>query len=407
MSKRILPADIEAERALLGACILDVQAAETAVELLEPSDFFAMRHAEIFAAITAQVRLGDGRVDIVRLASVLDGDNIAAYLIELQNDTPAISNAPHYAETILAHSLRRKAVHIADRVSREAMDCVVDAGDVAEHARQWFADLDMPTRIGHPDADVAQFIDGTDLTYDWLVPDFLERRDRMLVTAGEGVGKSELNMQIAVQVAAGIHPWTGADIVPRNVLVVDLENGDKQAARRFRRLTKQAGSKLDPARLRLNIKPEGLNLATRTDRRWLLERCLANRAELLVIGPLYKMESGVAARGDVGGQDAARSVAMALDEIRMRTGVAMLLETHAPHATGMGRDLRPFGSSVWLRWPEFGIGLRRNMPDSDRVYDVEHWRGPRDVRVWPEQLIKGGRWPWTAVMPAGTFRSPA
>jgi replicative DNA helicase len=87
-------------------------------------------------------------------------------------------------------------------------------------------------------------------------------------------------------------------------------------------------------------------------------------------------------------------------------GITMILETHSPHgSSASGRDLRPFGSSVWLRWPEFGIGLRPVDPsNSSAGVDVEHWRGPRDVRPWPNRLMRGKRWPWTPdQMPTGTF----
>lgn len=396
---RPLPADVETERALLGACILDQRAAETAIEMLEPGDFLKPVHRDIFAAIVSQVRLGSGRVDIVRIANALDGDDkLALYLHGLQNDTPSISNAPHYAEMVAGYSLRRKIVFAADDSAKEAMEGGgYTAEEIAERARERFGALDMPTRIGAPDMPVDAFMASVDMEYDWLIPDLLERKDRMLVTAGEGTGKSVWLRQLAVQTAAGIHPWSGRDMPPRNVLIVDLENSTRQVSRALTWLVKQAGLKLDPARLRVNSRSEGIDLTTRTDRRWLLERCLANQTELLVIGPLYRMHAGVSAKGDIGGEDAARKVTQALDEIRHRAGVALLMETHAPHGDGVMRDLRPFGSSVWLRWPEFGVGIRLDpeREDPDR-YLLKHWRGPRDQRIWPKLLLKNaGRWPWT------------
>lgn len=395
---RSLPADVETERALLGAAILDQRAAETAIEMLEPADFFKPLHRDIFAAITAQVRLGDGRVDLIRIANALDGgEDLARYLHQLQNDTPTISNAAHYAETVAGYALRRKITFAADDAIREAFEGVYPAEEIAERARERFGALDMPTRIGAPDMPVDAFVASIDMEYDWLIPDLLERKDRMLVTAGEGTGKSVWLRQLAVQAAAGIHPWHGRDFQPINVLIVDLENSSRQVSRSLSWPIKQAGAKLDPARLRVLSRSEGVDLTTRTDRRWLLERCLANQTDLLVIGPLYRMHAGVAAKGDIGGEDAARKVTQALDEIRHRAGVALLMETHAPHGDGHFRDLRPFGSSVWLRWPEFGVGLRQD-PESDSPdrFLLKHWRGPRDARVWPRLMLKNaGRWPWT------------
>ncbi len=45
------------------------------------------------------------------------------------------------------------------------------------------------------------------VTYDWLVPNLLERKDRLIVTGGEGSGKSYLLRQMAVMMASGMHPF--------------------------------------------------------------------------------------------------------------------------------------------------------------------------------------------------------
>jgi len=412
MSKLDALADIDAEKALLGACLISDRAIDIAISTLEPIDFRAVRHQQLFAAMAAQVKHGNGRLDPVTLAAAFDSPDALAYLHELQNNTPSTSNAAQYAEVIAGWKVRRDLVTAADQISSAQFTepANVDVSTLIDHARDIIADIDMPQRIAAPDPDIDSFIGSVDTGYDWLIPDFLERRDRMLVTAGEGSGKSVLLRQIAVMCAAGIHPWTLAEVTPRNVLLVDLENSQRQVVRGLDGLRTTAGQRLDPQRLRVLCQPRGIDLTSRTDRRWLIERCMSNAAELLVIGPLYRMSSGVAARGDVGGEDAARKVTAALDEVRVRCNVAMLLETHAPHADGNVRNLRPFGSSVWLRWPEFGIGLRRPDPNSDNHdrYLVEHWRSPREARIWPSELHKrSGSWPWTAKMPTGTFRRGA
>lgn len=205
---------------------------------------------------------------------------------------------------------------------------------------------------------------------------------------------STLLRQVAVCTAAGVHPFTHQTMTPRNVLIVDLENHDRQVRRKLRPLRVAVRDRLDPARLRIAVRPSGLDLCRRADATWLTERVAANRTELLVVGPLYRMHTA-AARGDVGGEDQARTITAVLDRIRHRFDVTLLVETHAPHAQAGHRDLRPFGSSVWLRWPEYGLGLRRDATDPTR-WLVVHWRGPRDERDWPSALTRGGLFPWTA-----------
>jgi replicative DNA helicase len=89
------------------------------------------------------------------------------------------------------------------------------------------------------------------------------------------------------------------------------------------------------------------------------------------------------------------------------------MEAHAPHAGPMGpRSLRPAGSSLWLRWPEFGYGLRRveheQSAQEGRACRLVPWRGARDARDWPLFLRAGdpatGEWPWKPYEPIDADR---
>ena len=104
------------------------------------------------------------------------------------------------------------------------------------------------------------------------------------------------------------------------------------------------------------------------------------------------------AAGDPTEETSAKKVTEVLDRIRVETGAALLLEAHSPHATGGGkRPIRPYGASLWLRWPEFGLSLSGEG-------HLLHWRGPRDERDWPAALERGGEWPWTPVTNAAEIR---
>ncbi len=71
--------------------------------------------------------------------------------------------------------------------------------------------------------------------------------------------------------------------------------------------------------------------------------------------------------------------------------MTVMIEAHSPHASNGGkRPIRPYGASLWLRWPEFGIYLS---PEGQ----LQHWRGQRDERDWPAALKRGGLLPWTVV----------
>ena len=222
--------------------------------------------------------------------------------------------------------------------------------------------------------------------YDWLIPGVIERGDRVLITGNEGGGKTTLLRQWGVQSASGIHPFEGDDFGPLRVLMVDLENGHRQMHRAIRSLRLKAGDRYGGA-LIIKVKPEGIDLMNADDRARFL-RCVDRaQPDILITGPVYKMSNG-----DPNDELPAKAVAMLLDRVRTEFGCALVLEAHSPHASNGGkRPERPFGASLWKRWPEFGLHLA-----DDGM--LRHWRGPRDERDWPTALKRGGAWPWTPVI---------
>jgi len=263
----------------------------------------------------------------------------------------------------------------------------------------WIPQIVSPTEVveadpvvvvHEPDPDIHQLLAEPHQEYDWLIPGLLERGDRTIVTGPEGGGKTTLLRQIAVMGAAGLHPFTEDTIDPVRVLYVDLENSRRQTAREFSPLVLTAADALAGDMLIPLIRPEGLDLLTRADCQWLAERIEANQPDLLIVGPLYKL-----ALGDPISEEVARHVAFVLDALRGAYGVAMLIEAHQPHkSNGGSRPERPYGASLWMRWPEFGLALT---PGGF----FHHWRGPRDERDWPTVLRRGGTWPWAAGTVAG------
>ncbi|MEH1098219.1 AAA family ATPase [Micromonospora sp. CPCC 205561] len=237
-----------------------------------------------------------------------------------------------------------------------------------------------------PDAD--SFIDsGNSASYEWVVPDMLEYGDRLVLTGTEGAGKSTLIRQWLMQVSCGIHPLTGQDIEPVPVLLVDLENGKGQLRRELSSLIGAAGKRFDPSRFRVISKPEGWDLRDEANQEELTGLVELSGAGVLGIGPLYK-----SFMGDERDDEIANQVTGFFNELR--ESCALITEAHTPHAAAGGqRPKRPIGSSVWMRWPEFGLYLGNDGT-------LSHWRGPRDAdREWPAKLNRGGKWPWTALTP--------
>jgi 5S rRNA maturation endonuclease (ribonuclease M5) len=232
--------------------------------------------------------------------------------------------------------------------------------------------------------------------YDWLIPGLLERGERVMIVAAEGVGKTMLARQVAILAAAGVHPFTFGRMRPVRTLFVDLENPERIIRRTSRKILGNVRAVYDRSAdpdAHLWIKPDGINLLRPQDRAALEAKLEATRPELLVLGPLYK---SFIDPGNKTAEATAIEVAKILDEIRTTHGCALWLEHHAPLGNSLsGRDLRPMGSAVWMRWPEFGYALAPD-PTSpgEPEYEVQQWRGPRDLRQWPRRLKRGTRFPF-------------
>lgn len=233
--------------------------------------------------------------------------------------------------------------------------------------------------------------------YDWVIPGLLERSERVIVVAAEGVGKTMLGRQVALLSSAGLSPFKMEAMPPITTLFVDLENPERIIRRTSRQIADtlrvvQSRNRLEiPAHLL--VKPDGVNLLEAKDRDELEQVVALVEPDLLFLGPLYKSFI------DPGGQTSEAvtvTVARFLDYLRDSYGCALWLEHHAPlGGSDSSRPLRPFGSSVWSRWSEFGIALRPD-PVAPGVFDLAHYRGQRDQREWPRRLRRGGEFPFTS-----------
>jgi hypothetical protein len=234
--------------------------------------------------------------------------------------------------------------------------------------------------------------------YDWVIPNLIERGERIMVVAAEGVGKTMLARQVALCSAAGIHPFTMERIPPIRTLTIDLENPERIIRRTSANIMGAARryGYVKTVDAHLLIKPSGVDLLRQSDRAIIEETVERVKPDLLLIGPVYK------AFVDPGGRTSeavAVEVAKYFDMLRDYYKCAMWLEHHAPLGSSMStRDLRPFGSAVWSRWPEFGLALH---PDATAVgeylYDVRHFRGARDERAFPTKMRRGKVFPFEVV----------
>lgn len=138
---RVPPHNIEAEESVLGALLLSRDAINAVGELsLSPGDFYRPANQHIFDAIRSLYGAG-APVDVVTVADELRRHGLleqiggAATLHELQNATPAISAAGHYAKIVQDTAILRQLIFAAGDIAELAYsepDDVAKALDEAE-----------------------------------------------------------------------------------------------------------------------------------------------------------------------------------------------------------------------------------------------------------------------------------
>jgi len=380
-------------------------------------------------------KLGDVRKPLYRLPEVINGirEGQPIFICEGEKDVESLRKigciatcnpggagkwSNEYTETLKEAEViiiadkddigYRHARNIASELEGVARRVIVaeakDGKDVTDHLNAGWTVDNLVVLTAENDQvllvpDIYQFLEGTD-EYDWIVDGLLERMDRLMVTGFEGWGKSTFIQQFAISVAGGLHPVTHKKIKPVRVLLIDCENGERHVRRRFRPLVDTANryGHIEKDTFFPIIRPEGLDLTTADDRNWLLERGVALKPDIVFIGPLYNLH-----RANPNEELPARLVASTLNDLRTQAKCALVIEAHATKGdTPKDRYVRPLGSSLWLRWPEFGYGLApiagETDPDTHTPVEFKEWRGDRDERQWPKRLERSTPWPWQGTL---------
>ncbi len=222
---KIPPQDLEAERAVLGAMLLDSEAVSIALELLDTYSFYSPIHQKIFSAIK-ELFLQDRPIDLVTVSSLLkDKGELETvggidYLSDIANVVPAASNVKHYADIVRDKFILRELIKGADVIAGKAYQTDVDASDLLDEAEKMIFEIAQEKergrevfRVGDIVKQVIARIDDlyrrqetvtgipTGLTELDKLTSGLHPGDLIIVAARPSMGKSALVTTIAEYVA--------------------------------------------------------------------------------------------------------------------------------------------------------------------------------------------------------------
>jgi replicative DNA helicase len=147
LKDRIPPHNEDAERAVLGAMLLETNAIGTAAEKLSDKDFYSRNHAAIFQAILALYNKSTV-ADLLTLREELKREGKLeavggeAYIAGLTNVVPTTANIDYYCKVVADCSLRREIIRMAYDAIAAAFDDSNDARETLEKTEQRIFELD-------------------------------------------------------------------------------------------------------------------------------------------------------------------------------------------------------------------------------------------------------------------------
>jgi len=219
---RTLPHNLEAEKSVLGAVLLDNAAVNAAAELLTSEDFYGEAHRLIFGAMCELSEAG-APIDAVTLAERL-GDNVERaggkeYLSTLVDGLPRALNVGQYARIVKDKASLRNLISSANNIITSALsqedetDEIIDAAErrifeIAEDKvkRGFLSINDLAGETMHELEELherREFITGVPTGFKRLdtMTAGLQSGDLIILAARPSMGKTALALNIAQHVA--------------------------------------------------------------------------------------------------------------------------------------------------------------------------------------------------------------
>lgn len=256
-----VPANIEAEEAVLGSLLIDPDAIIKVSPFLRAEDFYIVRHGWIYQAI---YDLHERRepADFVTVCDELERrqqlEDVGgrSFIASLINAVPTAIHVEHYARIVERTALLRRLISAAGQIAALAYDESREVDEVVDRAEQLIfsvaerriqRDLVPLKRIMHDVMDRLDYLHRHQGEFLGVPTGFapldrllggLQKSDLIIIAARPGVGKTSLGLNIA---------HNAAKKYGRHVAIFSLEMSSEQLGQRL--LAMESG--IDSQRLRL------------------------------------------------------------------------------------------------------------------------------------------------------------
>lgn len=195
---RVPPQNIEAEQSVLGAMMLDRDAALKVIEILKPDDFYREAHQIIYEAVLELIDEGEAVdtitvCDRLRTRKELDRVGGVSYVAALANSVPTAANAEYYARIVHERGDMRRLIAAATEITREVYEAEEDIGTLIDRAQQRIFEI-AQGRVGKSHA----------VLHEVLVDTF-EQLERLSARKGDVIG-IPTGFKKLDELTTGLHP---------------------------------------------------------------------------------------------------------------------------------------------------------------------------------------------------------
>lgn len=139
---RVPPQDLEAERSVLGSCLLQNDAIDDVLTLIRRTYFYSDAHQKIFGAILAMYEQGVRGIDAVTVSHELQKRNELedvggpTSIMQILETVPHAAHAEYYARIVRDKWLQRTLIDACTETLRESYDSSDEMDDILARAEQ-------------------------------------------------------------------------------------------------------------------------------------------------------------------------------------------------------------------------------------------------------------------------------
>lgn len=148
---KLPPQDLEAERSVLGALMIDKDAIIKIADFLTPEDFYQESHRAIYETIF-ELFAKNEPVDVLSVKTKLKEKKVLKdvgsvdYLTDLINAVPTAAHIVHYANIVKEKKTRRDLIHASSEINEKAFEQTADLETLLDDVEQRIFNISQRSR---------------------------------------------------------------------------------------------------------------------------------------------------------------------------------------------------------------------------------------------------------------------